>query len=193
MPSYNIAPTDVTPVLVSALHFDDESKITDRILIPMMWGLIPCWHKGDYRKNGLTTNNCRLESMLQSTLYKPLFLRGQRCVILCEGFYEWQTTKMVKSSERDAYYFYMPQTDGIHIANKETWPSPDNIRLLCMAGLFDVWTDANGDNMFSYTVITFESDQTFSWLHHRSPAILENEQDIFVSFCYEHFLSKLIK
>lgn len=45
VPSYNIAPTDVTPVLVSASHFDDESLSSDRVLVPMMWSMIPFWHK----------------------------------------------------------------------------------------------------------------------------------------------------
>ena len=42
IPSHNIAPTDVTPVLVSGSHFSCESE---RMLQPMMWGMIPKWHK----------------------------------------------------------------------------------------------------------------------------------------------------
>lgn len=45
VPSYNIAPTDVTPVLVSAAHFEDPSTTTERLLVPMMWSMIPFWHK----------------------------------------------------------------------------------------------------------------------------------------------------
>lgn len=40
--SNNIAPTDVTPILVSGEKFvGDPSKI----LTPMVWGMIPPWHK----------------------------------------------------------------------------------------------------------------------------------------------------
>lgn len=42
IPSNNVAPTDVTPVLVSGSHFSCESE---RMLQPMMWGMIPIWHK----------------------------------------------------------------------------------------------------------------------------------------------------
>lgn len=145
----------------------------------MMWSIIPYWHRGDYRKHGLTTNNCRLETMTTSKLYKHSLERGQRCVIVCEGFYEWQTTNpsATKSSERDAYYFYMPQKDSIKISHKDTW-TPEDIQMLYVAGLFDVWTDDNGDDIYSYTVITFESTEEFNWLHHRSPAVLENDQQI---------------
>lgn len=41
-PSTNIAPTDISPVLVSGAHYDKPQK---RILQPMMWGLIPPWSK----------------------------------------------------------------------------------------------------------------------------------------------------
>lgn len=44
--SHNIAPTDITPVLVSAKHFDEaEVDGNRRVLVPMMWGMIPFWHK----------------------------------------------------------------------------------------------------------------------------------------------------
>lgn len=46
-PSFNIAPTDVTPVLVSSAHFEEPEDCIpgDRVLVPMMWGMIPPWHK----------------------------------------------------------------------------------------------------------------------------------------------------
>lgn len=40
--STNIAPTDVTPILVSGEEFVGYPS---RILTPMVWGMIPPWHK----------------------------------------------------------------------------------------------------------------------------------------------------
>lgn len=184
MPSFNIAPNDVTPVLISRDHFCDEgdSKAESghhRLLIPMLWGLIPFWHKGDYSKHKLTTNNCRLERMLESKLYNNAFKRGHRCVVLCEGFYEWQT----KSPERAVYLFYMPQKEKAIIHDRNTW-EPEDINLLKMAGVFDVWQDEQGDKIYSYSVITYESNEVMSWLHHRMPAVLETEQQITVKQIY---------
>lgn len=187
-----MAPTDVTPVLVSAAHFAADSSVAaassddGRLLVPMMWGLIPSWHTGNYLKHGLTTNNCRLENLAQSKLYQPSFRAGQRCVILCEGFYEWQTTNAAqKASERPAYYIYMPQTGGVkRQAGEGEDATRKHTELLKMAGLFDVWTDENGDSIYSYTVITFESTDNFKWLHHRSPAVLETEQQVAVSIVF---------
>lgn len=176
--SYNIAPTDITPVIISSAHFSEaKDQKYDRIVMPMMWGMIPVWHKGDYRKHGLTTNNCRLENLMDSKLYRGPFKRGQRCVVVCEGFYEWQTTKAAKSSEREAYLVYVPQESDVKIYDKSTW-SPSNVKLLRMAGLFDVWEDESGDKMYSYSIITFESSKIMSWMHYRMPAILETEQQM---------------
>lgn len=54
------------------------------------------------------------------------------------------------------------------------------IKLLYMAGLYSVW---EGDDavIYSYSVITMDSNSTLSWLHHRMPAILETEEQIQVS------------
>lgn len=204
-PSYNLAPTDISPVLISAAHFNygtdlDTSTLPDdfnedldiddgvgddgdQVLVPMLWGMIPFWHDSsmDFRRHGLTTNNCRLETMLESKLYRNAFHRGQRCVVLCEGFYEWQTTnpKATKPSDRAAYYIYMPQQDGIRIEDTDSWHhSIEKLHLLKMAGLFDIWTNANGEQMYSYSVITFESDDKLNWLHHRSPAILDSDEAV---------------
>ncbi|XP_055375283.1 abasic site processing protein HMCES isoform X2 [Condylostylus longicornis] len=182
-PSYNIAPSDITPVLVSSDHFESyerNSEVNENemrfCIVPMLWGMIPFWHKGDYRKHGLTTNNCRLEHLLDSKLYKGPFMKGQRCIILCEGFYEWQTTQTAKSSNKPVYYIHMPQNVSIKMYDKSTWDEIRTLRLLKLAGIFDSWKDENGDLIYSYSIITFESNEVLSWLHHRTPAILETEQ-----------------
>lgn len=41
-PSSNLAPTEAIPVLISGTHCDNESE---QILQPMIWSLIPKWHK----------------------------------------------------------------------------------------------------------------------------------------------------
>lgn len=185
VPSTNIAPQSVTPVIVAGSHFEDESE--KQLIVPMLWGMIPFWHKGDHKKHGLSTNNCRLEHLKESKLYKGPFSRGQRCVVLCEGFYEWQTTKSAKPSERPAYYIYMPQDEGLQIHIKSTWQfnvekdaenKKPKVKLLKLAGLFDVWVDEKGDKIYSYSIITFESSQIMSWLHSRMPAVLETDEEV---------------
>lgn len=180
-PSHNIAPSEVTPVLISKAHFDAKQSDSGwrQCLVPMVWGMIPFWHKGDYRKHGLSTNNCRLEHMLDSKMYAGPFRQGRRCVILCEGFYEWQTTVTTKPSERAAFFIHMPQQSSrIEMHDPSTWEDPANIRLLKMAGIYNVWQDESGQSVYSYSVITLQSNKAISWLHHRMPAILESDQQV---------------
>lgn len=178
-PTYNLSPSMVCPIIISTKHFDEDADSSERTIIPAVWSIIPRWHKGDPSKHGLTTNNARLEGLETSKLYKPLLNSGKRCVMVVEGFYEWQTVnERLKSSERPVYYIYMPQDDEkIKIEDKSTW-NCNNIKLLHVAGLFDIWHDENGESIYSFTIITYESDEYFSWLHHRTPAILETEEEI---------------
>lgn len=47
-----------------------------------------------------------------------------------------------------------------------------------IAGIFDIWHDKAGDSLYSFSIITFESDEKFKWLHHRTPAVLETQEQI---------------
>ena len=144
-----IAPTVYTPIL-----YRSQDNVT--VLQPMMWGLIPPWHPGPSPKtHGLSTNNCRLEGLMSSKLYSPC-LRTGRCVVVCQGFYEW-----CREGGQKTPYLVRRQGD-----NDE--PEP----LLYMAGLMSVWQDS----VHSYTIITRESNDVLTWLHHRMPAFLRAEQ-----------------
>ena len=85
-PSPNIAPSLHTPVLRLAPNSDPPQLSLE----PMMWGLVPPWHPGPSpTSHGISTNNCRVEGVRASKLYSPC-LRHGRCVVVCEGFYEWR-------------------------------------------------------------------------------------------------------
>ncbi|XP_070177407.1 abasic site processing protein HMCES-like isoform X2 [Littorina saxatilis] len=72
----------------------------------MKWGLIPAWHKGDPYKLQYETNNCRAEGMLTKKTYKGPLEKGNRCIILAEGFFEWKRTEKGKQP----YFIYFPQS-----------------------------------------------------------------------------------
>lgn len=191
--SYNIAPSRFTPVIISDHHVrgvkrqsDDEALSPQRIIQPMMWGLIPPFYKGSSPTgHGLTTNNCRVEDIEEKKSYKPSLIKGQRCVVLCDGFYEWQAIKGEKTKQ--PYFVYAPQPEGIEIWNRESWDKPGvwsedegwrGPQLLKIAGLFSFWISTEGEEVMSYTVLTMGSGKKFSSLHHRIPAILETDQDV---------------
>lgn len=45
-PSTNIAPSEVLPVLISrGHHHSGTTELSQRVIKPMIWGMIPPWHK----------------------------------------------------------------------------------------------------------------------------------------------------
>ncbi|XP_064616446.1 abasic site processing protein HMCES-like [Liolophura sinensis] len=105
-PSHNVAPGSYTPVMLSHRHFQGSGEVTvGRVLMPMQWGLVPSWHKGDPKSVMYNMNNCRSDGMLQKKSFKGPLEKGRRCVVLADGFFEWKRDK----SEKQPYYIYFPQ------------------------------------------------------------------------------------
>jgi len=164
-PSSNIPPTAYTPVL-----FWQEDG--GPVIQPMLWGLVPPWHRGENpTSHGMSTNNARLEGVQSSKLYGPC-LNKRRCVIICDGFYEWkrnQTAAAKEKGNKQPYYIY--REDQKNEDSKTLEESP-RARLLFMAGIYSVGEGAGGKQIYSYSVLTREADSSLSWLHHRMPCFL---------------------
>ena len=191
-PGFNMAPSTFMPVMLldqskgSKRNQEGETKQPEKIIQPMMWGLVPHFFKGEsVKSNVYKTNNCRVESVLEKKSYIPSLKRGQRCVVLCDGFYEWQSVKGEKSKQ--PYFIYALQSDEVSIWDRSSWDN-DKVwsdekgwlgpKLLKMAGLYSKWTSEEGEEIMSFTVLTMESSDSFSWLHHRVPAILNTEEEV---------------
>lgn len=67
--------------------------------------------KGSPKKHGLSTNNCRIEGISEKKLYHTPLTKGNRCVVLCDGFYEWKTN----GKNKQPYFIHSPQPDGVCI------------------------------------------------------------------------------
>jgi putative SOS response-associated peptidase YedK len=80
-PSYNVAPTQQVPVV----------RIVGggRQGLRMRWGLIPFFAKGEPPK--YSTINARVETMETAASYRGPWRRGQRCLQVALGFFEWHT------------------------------------------------------------------------------------------------------
>lgn len=142
----------------------------------MRWGLVPSWFKQDNpSKLQFNTSNCRSDTMLSKSSYKGALLKGKRCVVLADGFYEWQQ----QSGGKQPYFIYFPQTkDAMDKETKgdEEWKG---WRLLTMAGIFDCWEPpAGGEMLYTYTIITVNASKDMSFIHHRMPAILDGDEAI---------------
>jgi putative SOS response-associated peptidase YedK len=78
-PSYNVAPTDIQPVV----RISRDSG--ERELTLMRWGLVPWWAKD--MKIGFSTINAKAETLTTSPAFREGFER-RRCLVPADWFYE---------------------------------------------------------------------------------------------------------
>jgi len=122
-------------------------------LVEMQWGLIPSWSKEPRAQ--FSTINARAETITKSPVFRGPF-KNRRCLVPASGFYEWQRT------ERGKQPFCIRLKDG---------------DLFAFAGLYDIWHDAEGNELYSYTVITTTPNDLVASIHNRMPVILRQEDE----------------
>ncbi|NXN79576.1 HMCES protein, partial [Bombycilla garrulus] len=188
-PSYNKGPQSSGPVLLSRRHLHQDADSSERVLMDMRWGLVPSWFKQDNpSKLQFNTSNCRSDTMLSKSSYKGALLKGKRCVVLADGFYEWQQ----QSGGKQPYFIYFPQPKDASTEDKEMEQGDEEWkgwRLLTMAGIFDCWEPpGGGETLYTYSIITVDASKDVSFIHHRQvragkgvagmPAILDGDEAI---------------
>ena len=146
-PAYNIAPTQQVLTVTN----DGERKAEY-----MRWGLIPSWAKD--AKIGYRMINARGETVAEKPSFRTA-LRKRRCLILADGFYEWQ--KLGGKQKRP-----------MRVTLKSNEP-------FAFAGLWETWKDPEGELVNSCTIITTSANELLSPIHDRMPVILPQEQESF--------------
>ncbi|MDP6500336.1 MAG: SOS response-associated peptidase, partial [Candidatus Marinimicrobia bacterium] len=105
-PSFNIAPTQTSPVMIDRMG---------RRVKHMQWGLIPNWAKDESISSKLI--NARAETLLQKPSFQNLVPR-KRCVVISDGYYEWKRT----SSKSIPYYIHHRENKLLPMAGLwDTW------------------------------------------------------------------------
>ena len=130
-----------TPVIVN----------TDTNAIEMLqWGLIPHWAKDESFKK--YTLNARIETLTEKPAFRNCI--ENRCIILTDGFYEWQHLG------KEKYRFEIGYND----------------ELFAFAGLYD---EFNGE--LSYTIVTREAQGIMRDIHNtklRMPYALCSDENM---------------
>jgi len=140
-PRYNIAPTQP----VAAVRQPPGNG--GRELAMLRWGLIPFWAKDP--KIGARMINARSETVAEKPAFRAAF-RRRRCLVLADGFYEWQRL------ERGKQPFYIRRHDEGPFA---------------IAGLWEHWEGPEG-KIESCTLLTTQPNDLVRPLHNRMPVIL---------------------
>ncbi|KAI9826666.1 MAG: hypothetical protein M1819_007300 [Sarea resinae] len=145
-------PEDAT----AAVMKEDEPEKVRYKLQAMKWGLIPFWTKRnpDYGSM-MRTINCRDDSLLENRGMWTTMKHKKRCVVVCEGFYEW----LKKNGGKEKIPHFVRRKDG---------------QLMCFAGLWDCAKfEGSDEKLYTYTIITTSSSPSLQFLHDRMPVILD--------------------
>ena len=114
----------------------------------MRWGLIPSWAKD--MSIGNRAINARAETLAERPMFRTA-LRRRRCLILADGFYEWMRLGKARLPMR------ILLTTGEPFA---------------FAGLWESWTNPDGENIHSCAIITTTPNDAMRPIHDRMPVIL---------------------
>jgi putative SOS response-associated peptidase YedK len=123
------------------------------------WGLIPYWIKDIQKANEIRmkTFNARCESLTEKASFREI-IGSKRCLVLINGFYEWQTQKNSK----------IPYYIGL---NGEA--------AFALAGLYDRWVNGlTGEIFDTFTIVTTKANPMLEIIHNlkkRMPVILSDE------------------
>ena len=94
--------------------------------------------------------NARAETLSEKPMFRNLVKRN-RCLVPANGFYEWKNL----GDHKQPYYITVPDDP-----------------LFAFAGLYDTYTNDEGEEASTYTIITTEPNELMSTLHNRMPVIL---------------------
>jgi putative SOS response-associated peptidase YedK len=128
---YNVAPSQPVAVV---------TELVERKVERMRWRLI----------------NARSETLTEKPTFRSAFVR-RRCLVLANGFYEWQKLEEPKPASIP-YYFQL--AGG---------------RAFTFAGLWESWKSPGGQELRSCTIITCPANATVAQVHERMPVILDRE------------------
>jgi putative SOS response-associated peptidase YedK len=140
-PRWNIAPTQ----FVAAVRETGGP----RELAMLHWGLVPSWAKE--KSIGARMINARAETLTEKPSFRTAFQR-RRCLVLADGWYEWQRVGELKQP------WYLRFADGQPVG---------------LAGLWERWRDpATGEPLESCCIVTTAPSDVAARVHDRMPAIV---------------------
>lgn len=139
-PGNNISPGQQ---IAAVIRKDDQNS-----LVNFSWGLIPSWAKDPSIGNKMF--NARAETISEKPSFKNAF-KKRRCLIVADGFYEWQKLGNVKIP----FYFYLKSGKPFGFA-----------------GLYETWTSPDQKQLNTCTIITTEPNELIKPIHDRMPVIV---------------------
>jgi putative SOS response-associated peptidase YedK len=142
---FNIAPGDDVLAVTTSREGERRPDI-------LRWGLVPFWAKD--ANTGFKMINARAETVAEKPAFRDA-LAKRRCLVLADGFYEWQRVEGQGSRKRKQP-FWITRADGVPFA---------------FAGLWATW-HGEDEVLRTCTIVTTEANSALRDIHDRMPVIL---------------------
>ncbi|HET7350619.1 MAG TPA: SOS response-associated peptidase [Marmoricola sp.] len=168
-PDWNVAPTKEVYAVVERPPRDGEDRESaeepERQLRVLTWGLVPFWAKDP--SIGSRMINARMETVAEKPAYRRAFEK-RRAILPADGYFEWYPTEQLtaKGKPRKQPYFIRPKDSGV----------------LAMAGLYEIWRDADKADddpdrfRWTCTVLTTSAEDSLGHIHDRMPLMLSRDR-----------------
>jgi putative SOS response-associated peptidase YedK len=140
---WNVAPGDEVLTVTTSREGQPRPDL-------LRWGLVPPWAKDV--KAGYKMINARSETAGEKPAFRDALAR-RRCLILADGFYEWQP----RAGQKRKQPFWITRADGEPFA---------------FAGLWATWHGGEEEVVRSCTILTTAANAALAPIHDRMPVIL---------------------
>jgi putative SOS response-associated peptidase YedK len=143
--NFNVAPSQSVPVIFGSAP-EEISLAT--------WGFVPHWAKDPKKTKPMI--NARGETVAEKPYFRDAF-KKRRCLILADGFYEWD-----RNGEKKIPYL---------IRRKDTEP-------FAFAGIWDeVTSESDSGAHETVAIVTIGANKLMSKIHDRMPVILHEKDE----------------
>jgi len=146
---FNVAPGDDIVAVTTSKEGEPRGEL-------LRWGLVPFWAKEP--KVGYKMINARAETVAEKPAFRDA-LKTRRCLIVADGFYEWQGWVGPGRKSRKQP-FHITRSDGAPFA---------------FAGLWAIWHGEGDETLRTCTIITTEANDRLRDIHDRMPVMLPGQ------------------
>ena len=170
VPNYNIAPGEGLVVVTN-----EEPETMD----VFEWGFVPDW--ADDPDDIPNPINARSETASEKPMFRDAF-DHRRCLVLADGFYEWQGSRGSKQpyrvcrTDREPFAFaglwsHWKPREGVGTEAGQTTLATDG-----GTGRIPDGDDA-GEDRWTTTILTTSANSVVEHIHERMPVILEPDEE----------------
>lgn len=175
VPQYNIAPSEGLVVVTN-----DEPETMD----VYEWGFVPEW--ADDPDEAPNSINARSETVNEKPMFRDAF-EHRRCLVLADGFYEWQGSRGSKQpyricrTDREPFAFaglwshWQPRNDAVRDDGQSTLTgggTGEDSEPATADGAVD-----DTEDRWTTTILTTSANSAVEPIHDRMPVMLEPDEE----------------